>query len=278
MSPQDLEVDVVMLTKNSNKPWFKRVLKAIKEEVPAHHFIVVDGYSTDGTVEVVKEFFGDKLVLLRTGRPLGCARYLGMKLVDTEWFAFIDSDVEILPGWFKSALKCMKDERIWGIQGSFWKSQRRILLTQSPRKDFSWNIILKYGITSFYGADTSHVLMRRDVINLVDPKFLCYLECGEDAYIAWKIVEAGYLYIKTSELQAVHYSSPQTSLRKTLHRSFSYNGLFYAVPYSAYAISSAIRFLTSLYKCRIHESLIYLINTLGGVFSYSKTKYLLLKS
>ena len=75
MSPQDLEVDVVMLTKNSNKPWFKRVLKAIKEEVPAHHFIVVDGYSTDGTVEVVKEFFGDKLVLLRTGRPLGCARY-----------------------------------------------------------------------------------------------------------------------------------------------------------------------------------------------------------
>jgi len=83
MSPQDLEIDVVMLTKNSNKPWFKRVLKAIKEEVPVHHFIVVDGYSTDGTIEVVKEFFDDKLILLRTRKPLGCARYLGMKPVDT---------------------------------------------------------------------------------------------------------------------------------------------------------------------------------------------------
>jgi glycosyltransferase involved in cell wall biosynthesis len=274
MSPQDLEIDVVMLTKNSNKPWFKRVLKAIKEEVPVHHFIVVDGYSTDGTIEVVKEFFDDKLILLRTRKPLGCARYLGMKLVDTEWFAFIDSDVEILPGWFKSALKYMKDERIWGVQGSFGRA-KDVLLTRSPRKDFSWNVILKYGIVNFYGADTSHVLMRREVVNLVNPKFLCYLECGEDAYIAWKIVEAGYLYIKISKLQAAHYSSPQTSLRKALHRSFSHNGLFYAIPYSAYAISSAIRFLTSLYKCRIHESLIYLINTLGGVFSYSKTKYLL---
>jgi len=95
----------------------------------------------------------------------------------------------------------MKDERIWGIQGSFSKSQRRILLTQSPRKDFSWNIILKYGIASSYGADTSHVLMRRDVINLVDPKFLCYLECGEDVYIAWKIVEAGYLYKKPANFR-----------------------------------------------------------------------------
>jgi GT2 family glycosyltransferase len=277
MSPQDLEIDVVMLTKNSNKPWFKRILKAIKEEVPVHHFIVVDGYSTDGTIEVVKEFFDDKLILLRTRKPLGCARYLGMKLVDTEWFAFIDSDVEILPGWFKSALKYMKDERIWGVQGSFGRA-KDVLLTRSPRKDFSWNVILKYGIMNFYSANTSHVLMRREVVNLVDPKFLCYLECGEDAYIAWKIVEAGYLYIKTSKLQATHYSSPQTSLRKALHRSFSHNGLFYAIPYSAYAISSAIRFLTSLYKCRIHESLIYLINTLGGVFSYSKTKYLLSKS
>jgi hypothetical protein len=44
-------IDVVMLTKNSNKPYFRRVLKAIKREIPVHHFIVADGYSTDGTVE-----------------------------------------------------------------------------------------------------------------------------------------------------------------------------------------------------------------------------------
>jgi glycosyltransferase involved in cell wall biosynthesis len=94
-------IDVVMLTKNSNKPWFRRVLAAIKREIPVHHFIVVDGYSTDGTVDVVRENFGNKVKVIETKASLGCARYLGMRAVDTEWFAFIDSDVEILPGGLK---------------------------------------------------------------------------------------------------------------------------------------------------------------------------------
>jgi len=47
-------IDVIMLTKNSNKPYFRRVLKAVKENIPVHHFIVVDGYSTDGAFEAVK--------------------------------------------------------------------------------------------------------------------------------------------------------------------------------------------------------------------------------
>jgi hypothetical protein len=38
----DVSIDVVMLTKNSNKPWFGRVLEAIKREIPVHRFIAVD--------------------------------------------------------------------------------------------------------------------------------------------------------------------------------------------------------------------------------------------
>ena len=112
-------IDVVMLTKNSNKPWFRRVLAAIKREIPVHHFIVVDGYSTDGAVDVVREYFGNKVKVIETKASLGCARYLGMRAVDTEWFAFIDSDVEILPGWFKTVQKYMKHPRIYGVQGVY---------------------------------------------------------------------------------------------------------------------------------------------------------------
>ena len=77
-------IDVGMLTNNSNKPYFRRVLRAIKREIPVHHFIVVDGYSTDGTMEIVKEFFGKRTKVIRTDAPLGGARYLGMRAVDTE--------------------------------------------------------------------------------------------------------------------------------------------------------------------------------------------------
>jgi len=60
----------------------RHVLAAIKREIPLHHFIVVDGYSTDGTIDVVREFFGDK-VAVKTNASLGGARYIGMNFPGT---------------------------------------------------------------------------------------------------------------------------------------------------------------------------------------------------
>ena len=266
-------IDVVMLTKNSNKPWFRRVLTAIKRGIPVHHFIVVDGYSTDGTVDVVREYFGDRVKVIETKASLGCARYLGMRAVDTEWFAFIDSDVEILPGWFKAALKYMKSSHIYGIQGVYKGStviSKHVQPLLSPKKYLSIKDVIKNGIVKLYGADTAHVLLRKEVTRLINPTFLCRLECGEDAYIAWKIIEAGYIYVKTSELQAIHYSSPEIVLSKALRRSFGYNGIFYDIPFHVYASSTTIRFLSHLLKRQV-EFLAYLTNLIGSSVSFTKT-------
>jgi len=277
MNSQDLEVDVVMLTKNSNKPWFKRVLKAIKEEVPVHHFIVIDGYSTDGTIEVVKEFFGDKLILLRTGRPLGCARYLGMKLVDTEWFAFIDSDVEILPGWFRVAKRYMQYPQIWGIEGSFWSRENKNYVMKPllhPKKYFSWRLVLTHGIVELYWASTSAVLLRRGVVDLVNPKFLCHLESGEDAYIAWRIIEQGYFYIKIGEMLSKHYSAPSLELSKAFRRYTGYNGIFYAIPFNAHIMWYLLTMMKNLVIRNTNEFLVRLIYLLGSLIQFLKTDFL----
>jgi glycosyltransferase involved in cell wall biosynthesis len=269
-------IDVIMLTKNSNKPWFRRVLVAIKREIPVHHFIVVDGYSTDGTINVVREFFGDKVIVIRTKAPLGCARYLGMRAVDTEWFAFIDSDVEVLPGWFKAVQRYIRHPCVYGVQGVYkgGVTSRHVQLLLSPRKYLNIRDVIKHGIVKQYGADTAHVLLRRVVVRLVNPAFLCQLECGEDAYIAWKIVEAGYIYVKVSELQAIHHSNLEANLSKVLHRSFGYNGFFYGIPLYVYMTSATFRFLSQLFKRR-RESLIYLINLIGSIFSFAKTMKLI---
>jgi len=265
-------IDVVMLTKNSNKPWFRRVLAGIKREIPVHHFIVVDGYSTDGTIDVVREYFGDRVKVIETKASLGCARYLGMRAVDTEWFAFIDSDVEILPGWFEVALKYMRSQRIYGIQGVYKGStvSKHIQPLLSPKKYLNIKDVIKHGIVKLYGADTAHVLLRKGGCRLINPAFICRLECGEDAYIAWKITEAGYIYVKTSELQAIHYSTPEIVLSKALRRSFGYNGIFYGIPFHVYTISTAIRFLSHLLKRR-WEFLVYLTNLIGSSVSFTKT-------
>jgi hypothetical protein len=81
-----------------------------------------------------------------------------MKAVDTEWFAFIDSDVEILPGWFKSALKYMSNPRVYGIQGLYkvYKENAKachIKYVQpviSPKENLNVkNIILAMNVDSF---------------------------------------------------------------------------------------------------------------------------------
>jgi len=268
----DVGIDVVVLTKNSNKPWFGRVLRAVKMEIPVHHFIIVDGYSTDGTIDVVKEFFKDKVIVLKTRAPLGGARYLGMRAVDTEWFAFIDSDVEILPGWFKTALKYMEIPRIYGVQGVYKgdTASRCIQPLLPPKKYLNIKDVIKHGIVERYGADSAHVLLRKEVVRLVDPTFLCQLECGEDAYIAWKIVEAGYIYIKVIGLQAIHHSNHEIALSKALYRAFTYNGIFYGIPLNMYIVSAMLRFLSQLFKGR-KELLLYFINLVGGMVSFAKT-------
>jgi len=48
-------VDVVVLTKNSERI-LRRCIDAVYENVPVNTLIVVDGYSTDGTLKIVKEF------------------------------------------------------------------------------------------------------------------------------------------------------------------------------------------------------------------------------
>jgi glycosyltransferase involved in cell wall biosynthesis len=48
-------VDVVMLTKNSER-LLRQSLVSVYKNVPVDNLIIVDGYSTDRTVEIVKEF------------------------------------------------------------------------------------------------------------------------------------------------------------------------------------------------------------------------------
>ena len=58
------KIDVVMCTYNSNKSYFKAVLRRISQELPVHNFIVVDRLSSDGTVDVVLEVFPEAKIVL----------------------------------------------------------------------------------------------------------------------------------------------------------------------------------------------------------------------
>ena len=101
-----MDVDIVLLTKNSEKR-LKECLKSIYRNVPVKHLIVVDGNSTDKTLEIVHEFqkqHGNVLVMQDRGNRAS-ARQMGLRQVSTEWFMFVDSDVTLGRDWIRKAEK-----------------------------------------------------------------------------------------------------------------------------------------------------------------------------
>jgi glycosyltransferase involved in cell wall biosynthesis len=74
--------------------------------------VVVDGYSTDRTVEVARSFSSklpalDVIVSQRAGLPL--QRNLGARATSGEWLVFIDADNVLLP-YFVERLECFIDK------------------------------------------------------------------------------------------------------------------------------------------------------------------------
>jgi len=100
-------VSFVVCTYNC-KTLIKRCINSIlKQEYPGKiEIIVIDGYSTDGTINILKEF-GVK-ILFSKARPEGkkSAKWLGYKNAKNEIIIFIDSDNKLVEkDWVRKMVK-----------------------------------------------------------------------------------------------------------------------------------------------------------------------------
>ncbi len=191
-----MDVDVVIITKNSEH-MLSECLKSVYKNVPVNRLIVVDGYSTDKTLEIVREFqkkHGNILMLQDRGTR-ATARQKGIDHVKTEWFMFVDSDAVLCKDWFKKAEKHLGQNvgAIWGIE--VWSTiQNPVLL-----KTFLW---ITRKIFDLRGG-THDTLIRTDLVKDIEiPKFL---HVFEDAYIKDWITQKGYKLIACYNPYCLHF-------------------------------------------------------------------------
>lgn len=191
----EMKVDVVVLTKNSEQT-IESCLKSIYKNVPVNRVIVVDGYSTDHTMEILSKFnekYGN-VVLIQDGGTRGKARQRGIEEVETEWFMFIDSDITLCDNWFHKAKKFMKDSvgAIMGIE--IWSA------IKNPRflKLFK-QITMK--IFEIRGG-THDLLIRYEAVKGIQIPY--NLHSFEDAYIKEWITKKGYKVIATYDPYCIH--------------------------------------------------------------------------
>lgn len=116
-----MKIDVITRTKNSEK-LLDECLASIYREVPVCHLIIVDGFSEDRTLEIAGKYernYGNVKVI-QTKARLGKVAEIGIKTVDAEWFASIDSDVILREGWFEKISKNIErgDIKIGAVEGN----------------------------------------------------------------------------------------------------------------------------------------------------------------
>ncbi len=81
------DVTVVVVTWNA-LPWLEQCLESVR----GRDVIVVDHGSTDGTLELVREQFGDVRVIEQSNRGMGGGNNSGMRVADGRWFFLLNSD------------------------------------------------------------------------------------------------------------------------------------------------------------------------------------------
>lgn len=94
MIDKNINISVVIPTKNRSKYLPRCLDSIIKQSYPVGQIIVIDDGSVDDTKQVVKNYetYGVEYVRLINGSGAQCARNYGVKISKYEWIAFQDSD------------------------------------------------------------------------------------------------------------------------------------------------------------------------------------------
>ena len=116
-----MKISIIIPTYNSEKTINECLLSLNKQTYPPHEIIVVDGKSTDSTIEIVKKLEGIKLIIKRS--TVGKARNIGADVAIGEILFFCDSDCIADPRVLEYHAKAYeKRDDISGVMGAIGRA------------------------------------------------------------------------------------------------------------------------------------------------------------
>jgi len=194
-------IDVVVLTKNSEY-LLAKCLAAIYANVPVKNLIVIDGFSTDSTLQILdkanKKHGNINVVSVNGSRAK--AREKAVQQVSTEWFMFVDSDVILSKNWFKKAEKHIKP----GV-GAIWGVNIDVIPNVKDKHFIKLQRLIAQQCFELRGG-THDTLIRRDVVqNIRIPE---QLHVYEDTYLINWIKEKGYKVVIGDDVYCLHFKPP----------------------------------------------------------------------
>ncbi len=194
-------IDVVLLTKNSAH-LLDKCLASIYENVPVKNLIVVDGFSTDSTMEIVNKINRKhgNITVLKVNGSRAKAREKGIRQVSTEWFMFVDSDVILSRDWFRKAEKNVKSD-----VGAVWGVNIDVIPNVKDKRFLKLQSLIARQCFGVRGGMHDTLIRRKAVEGIRIPE---QLHAYEDAYIINWIKEKRYKTVIGDDIYCLHLKPP----------------------------------------------------------------------
>lgn len=190
--------DVVVLTKNSMEPSLSETIASIHANIPVNRLIVVDGGSKDGT----REFLTRQKDIVLLDDPDGnraTARQKGIEEVQTDYFAFVDSDMILQRGWYVDALALMLPK-----VGAISTYPRYFGTAERAQRALE----MMYGRPTRRRFDTAAALLRTSAVRGIRIPTEDEQVPSEDEFIGRAVQERGYEVLCVGSPVAYHKASP----------------------------------------------------------------------
>jgi len=193
-------LDVIVLTKNSDK-YLNECLESIYKTIPLNNLIIIDSFSKDKTMNIILKYQRQykNIIVVNTHALRGKAREIGIGLVKTKWFAFIDSDVIIYTNWFKEVSSYINNDV--GLIGSTlpYKISR-----QKEHQDYelAMQSFRKYSLKIRKGTASNLLIRTKLVKNIYIPDFI---NSSEERIIISHALKKGYKQIHINKVLCKHY-------------------------------------------------------------------------
>jgi cellulose synthase/poly-beta-1,6-N-acetylglucosamine synthase-like glycosyltransferase len=195
------KVSVIVATHN-NEQTINECLKAIFElnyPKDSLEVIVVDGCSTDATVEIAEKYPG-KVVSAPLNAP--AAYNFAMKMISNEVLGFIDSDAKVEKEWLNKLITYLDDPQVAGVSGSI----------ETWNKENPWAKSIGYDIKNRYArlkkyvvrVATMNLLLKKSAVEAVGG-FDENLPSQYDTDLGFRITSKGYKVIYEPSAKCYHF-------------------------------------------------------------------------
>lgn len=185
-------------------------LKELNYPKDRYEIIIVDGLSTDRTVEIARGY-GAKIVN-NPKQTVAPARNIGFQRARGQIIAFTDADCVVDQNWLGNCLKYFADQAVAGVGGPNLAPANESAFGKAVRFLFLFGSFMS---GSVYVSDSrqtksvvslagSNAIYQREALNKIMPADESLLTC-DDVEMNYQLIKKGYKLLYTHDVMVWHY-------------------------------------------------------------------------